>query len=542
MATLRKWIAVLLCAAMAFSLSASALAQEAQASSIEAALAEGREVTATANFTWHNPPIVDEQTNLAISKLLEATSFTTRYAKPDDENAYGDFVMQMSGEDALKVEYVTNENGTYFVSPLIGEPMAIETDDLGQYMHNLGAYMDRIMAEAGEEMEVSYAEMLEQLVTMMPSEGMTISPGYEDWESEWLETTDELFDAYGLLETMQAIDAWAATDMAGEPYEGTLETKLDVAADHALIYPVTQDKLSAMIDVLEPTLIDNTTYWSLVTEVYNSQLSGYETPLSVDEVMEMLPEVFAMLRETLAEMPEDADIRYMEYYDAQGELVLGQFFLDIPSEYETVRFVMEWVPQVLPFYMEFDLDGTGVVMTMEQNSPTADGREDDGFTMKLEMIEYGESAGAIYFIVNNALSVTNNTRVWDAGFTFGGEMYGMDAYVDILINQVDVVRGSDVEKKLAVDVSLRGSMITVEPIAIVSMDATLKTGAAQGAPFNAEDSSALTFVHPGQMDMGAFDAYMASVSASTLQSMMHVMSLLPVELVEMFMSAVMTMQ
>lgn len=525
MRVINKLFAVLLSALM---LVTPVLVNAESAPTLEAGYLAGREMSYDITFDWHDVPLFDDEAlNGALSALFDALKIEGRQAKTGDTSAYQSFKFLISGEEAMNMDTVYEDDTAYLMSSAYGVPIAIANDEMEGYFTNLGAYLDTMMASLSDEpITVSYEEMFKEMFKNMPDPSAYQPPVVTGTEDP-MDALREVYAAYGMEDVVDVVEKWLA-DVELTPYDGPTGSLLGLEAASAKAYVIDKAEMIALMEDIMPIIAQSEEYWQIVAQTYNSAIIGTdEEPMSAEEFMAEMPAVLeqasAMLNE---EIPEDAVIRYIEGYDAADTPVVGQLEMLIPEEDGSTAFAMymEFDPSGMPFYMEFSIMGDGLMFSVMPNENVGD-LKDEGFTASFSVVESDELAMEFILRYSSVGKDSETGRVWDGSVLLGMTDGMTEMGLQFIINQTDTYNDADVAKEATIVTNIvNGEMI----MPVLTINATVKTAEPAGAPFDINDPE-VTFEHPGAMDKAAFEEHMNAASFSAIFSVMQIMSMLPEE-------------
>lgn len=522
------WLAALLCMLLAVG---PAFAEGPL--TLEDANNAGREATCDISFEWHNPLLLDAETNKLIASTLASIGFETTSAMVDESTAYSSFAMTVSGQDAVTGDVIITKDGMYMGSSMQDGYEAIEVGDFATYYANYGAYLDTMM----QEMEVSgdvdmdmpegfYKAMMTQVgasVDQMIAEGGMSATAQTTIPQPTEEDVDEIIDTVGLRETMDSFQKWIETEMQGEAYTGQIGTVYGPEMTHATVYALTPENLSSLVDAFLVPLAQSETYWTFIASMVPQDSLPEGETIDAQMLMDTVPMMRDELQAAIKEMPEDVVMRLNTCYDDAGELALTQIEFIVPGDeygYGEVSAYVEWQPQGLPVYAEFMIEGDGFTLDITGNDPVLD-MEDTGFTAMMTIYSYGEAMGQVAVQTSSVTNEDESGRVWEGSFMAGVLTETDEMVLEVLANQVDTYQGEDVTQAMTVDLNL---YMGETPLPVMTMYVNTRTGEAQGLPF---DVNAVDMIYPGQMTEDEFAVYMQEKMAASIQTGFAILSMLP---------------
>lgn len=535
MRTTKKCVAILLCMLLALSQAVVGLGEnEKTIPSLTTATEAGREATVSASIKWHDLPLLDEDTNKIVSSLMDATEFYARYAKTDEMSGYTSVGMKMSGEDAFTIDTVYDETTAYILSPVYGaSPIALGMDELEAFFTKLGTYMDSVSEDGHGE----YSAAMASMGSMFSAQALAWQNAKDvTEETDPMDTLTDVYEVYGLGDALDVADKWVDKTLAGEAYEGPINSAYGIEIASATSYVITKADLIELVSGVMKTLEGNTEFWSFALSNYSTGMEMSagtdEDAPTLEEIMESVPELTEEVLSAMEQIPEETIIRYLECYDAQGNYIISQVEAIVPGTEEgTGEFAlyMEWFADTINFYMEALMDGNGFTAEVAPKEDVAEGIKDGGFSFLLSLYQESELRYEMLIETSSVASESEDGRVWDASLVMAMAEDTQTMGVNFILNQVDTYKGEDITQDVNLDMYILSNDTSLP---VLTLTATAETGEPQGPAFDITDAS---IIHPAQMTDEEFAEWVNDVSMSAFQSVFGIIALLPADVLSVMM-------
>lgn len=385
MKTARKWLVWVLVALMV-GLQGTALAFEE--TPFEAAMLSGQEVQYTGSYIWHNPPVIDEETNSLLASLLGALTISGSYGIGD--SVYHNMDVLISGESVLPMDVVISPEAAVAVqSPILGGTLGVRTASMYG-----GA--------------VPSAEGVEAMANLVG----------EDFIAT--------FQLEGFVEQIQAkvIDVM---ESAQRTY-GVMPSVFGAKTREAQTFTVTKEDVMEVFALCLPDLLANTGYWEFILDMMGGDAMFAELGVSREDLLAQIAGMEGDLLYALDELiPERAKLVYSQCYDEAGIHNLSVITLSAMANYyvgreqELIR--VEWVPGGSG--VRILITGSGVrVDTVLEKTDTGyaayvdvDESETNVFTGRLTYTAAESAEGEVYTREEKVtLDVNFQEQGWSGGF------------------------------------------------------------------------------------------------------------------------------
>ena len=509
-----KLLAILLAAMMVMAQAPLALAG---VNPLQAAVEAGREVSFEEKVVWYGIPFLDEATNSTIASVLNTMKFAGRSGTAGDA-AYAAIALYLQDQPAANFDFVVQGDGLYANSNFLPRPIAVEAEDV--------AVLAERFSPLAEEALGFPVSMLESAV-----------------ESSMGQMAGSLSMLEGIMAPMaeslaEPVMAWAEAALAGELYEGALESAFGVGVASAMLTGVTFEDMLDLLDIVLPPILENDAYWAFIIEQMKPIMGmmGQEMPADNDELLAAMKESLGQVTAALPALREqgiEAYLYYAECYDAAGDVVTNQVKFFMPSEDTPIDFLVEWLPDGENYLARFLIGANGLTLKISAPAPVvAAGGTSREFNVNLSLLKDGEAAGEF------ALAVTCKTAEEGGKSTSEGlvrlttaGMLSPDAMgVEVGWKVATEAAGEDAKLNAKIDIAFLAGEASVP---MVSFECAAATGEPQGLPFEIEGTEFFHIAKASEEELTAFVEEELQVTA--MQAAFQILALLPEEVMTMVM-------
>ncbi len=473
----------------------------------------GKELRNTLTLDWHGFPMMDEQSNKAISALLNTLTISGRSAQLTETEGYGEFLITMQGQEAVTFQYVTKDDAAYFVSPSLPQPIVLKAAEADVLAENLMAYLAEAYEIPVEAMEIT--QMAQPAV---------------DFEKVIAAMDQEQVEAIG-----EAFLAWTeAMSEKGELLGQPTETMLGIDATDATVYQITEADVREMMAIFYPIFTGFDAYW---TEVYGvtESMMGEEAMLDGGMTLESFLEVVRSIPEELdasLTFPEGMVAYAVEYMDAQKNYSGYAIQFSIPAtetDPSSMSVYIEGTPSGDGFYAMLQADDQTIVLNISCPHATADSQSASALLEVYEGEELFAQAG-LEFAQTITTEPGKETRKGQLALVFADQTMQAAVQLPYTVSMASADGRETTATTLDVNLAMGEEVM---PIVTVKHFAEIIEPTE--APFDPADPE-LDFLNPAEMTSEDFTHWVNDqLMMSMLQTVFRVLSVIPEEVLAMFM-------
>lgn len=532
----KLWLVVLIVLAMAIQLPVQALGADAAASPenngttpFERARLDGKEMNSTTRFAWHNPSMFDSDVqSQVIGPIVDALQVVTSSGTTEDGAYYSTVDLLLSDTSIFKLDTYASEDCVYLNSPAFGGAVGMRMDELPNFYESLGEALDNMAASQDSSFEASgisfkeiYGQMGEALreqleTTAKFSTGAETIDDMDSFEA-YLES---VLDVYKMDDVIAAIEAWEADALAPTVYEGDIVTSLDVEPVRAEVFTMEKDDLMALLDAAIPLMLENDGLMMQFIQQAAMQNPLMEMP-DPEEVLSAYREQVERHIESIREdFAEDAIAQYVQGYDADDAIVLGQFEFLYPaqSEYESDSAIaVEWSPITGNAFASMGDDDFNITFRVANNGTEI--IEEDAMTT--------ETSGCLMTLTMAGWSgetVFEGVLSYDASTTYDESMFSRDR--TLILGGI-----APYSESMGIEFSMHESNITVPDIgsddesqmpiiAFTVLDATLLIGEERERIMSIDTTATIDGTKGPAFDPATFEGEISQIGLMSADELM----------------------
>lgn len=504
---MKRRIAVLLCLLMVWAQAAVAEDRTGKLAYDTELLARqaGMQVMKETSFAWGGLPLLDDDTNKALTSLFKVLGLQSR-AQGTEEAGYRAWDVLLQKVSVLDLT-MRNERGVYYEQSnlLGGQTVAFTADEFRTFIAGLSA---RTGGAIPTNLDIIFA-------TAMRALGAGEIP----------------LDMETLDGSLLAFNSWQDTALLPVERLRPVVSLPGLYGVRSVVIDVTREELIALAQAYSDLLADNEALW---LEAAQAQMTQAQDADSLREAAQRTATIMRDLPRTLEGwLPETLPpSEYREVFGADDQLVCKQLDIVLPGD---AFLYVEWVPgetHTPALYASFGIGESEaeLVLTREMGSPQKRGSETKVRNNTVAQWSYEEAA----LRLDTVLTYTENISARSGRETVTGKielmmeseaLLGEGAVVTLSGERTETTSGT-IQQKYAHGTEtvwrLKGLGFDTRKILTVTEKTTLAF--ADAVPALPEE-----IVRPAQMDDAALDAWLEGTRVSLLQTWYTVLGRLPAD-------------